>query len=58
MIWIAIAVSLMVISFIANVMLTQECNHHWEERGDGFIKCKKCKKQTRARSYVKSNSSR
>lgn len=58
MIWIIIAIALMVISFIANVMLTPECDHNWEDREEGISTCSKCKRKTSQRSYLRYNSGR
>lgn len=49
MTWILIAVALMIISFAANAVLTEDCNHDWEDKNDGTVRCAKCKKRTRNR---------
>ncbi len=56
--WISTAIVIMVIGFVADVMLTKECEHDWEEKGDGILNCTKCKKKTRERSYQRYNSNR
>jgi len=48
--WISTAIVIMVVGFIADVMLTKECEHDWEEKGDGILNCTKCKKKARERS--------
>ncbi|MGZ4096196.1 MAG: hypothetical protein ACXVNQ_07480 [Bacteroidia bacterium] len=30
---------------IAYVMLSTQCYHSWEDKGDGTMKCRKCKKR-------------
>jgi len=44
--WIIIGIALMVIAFFANVLLTPECDHDWEAKGEGDFRCKKCKKRS------------
>jgi len=50
MTWILIAIALMIISFIADTVLTENCEHDWEDKHDGTIRCTKCKKRTKNRS--------
>jgi hypothetical protein len=47
MTWVLIAIALMIISFAANAVMTENCQHDWEDKNDGTIRCTKCKKRTR-----------
>lgn len=46
MTWILIAIALMIISFTANVMMTEHCEHDWEDMGGGSVRCSKCKQRS------------
>jgi hypothetical protein len=44
--WIIVTL-IMTAAFIVNVLMTPNCDHYWEDKGKGNIRCTKCKKKLR-----------